>query len=435
MSFLVVGLSHRQTPIDVLERAAITPQELDQTLARVLSHEQVTEAMVLSTCNRVEIYANVEKFHPGLDAMVEWLSDRLDTPADELAQYLQVSYDEDAIEHMMRVASGLDSMIVGEPQILGQLRTAYLDATDREAIGRKLHALAQHALRVGKRMHSDLGMHEVGRNIAAVAVDAASSAAGGLTGKRALIVGAGAMATLAAASLREQGVGSLQVVNRSPEKAAALAARFGGEATADLTTAVRAADIVVTALGSSPGVLTEQMVLEAGETVLVDLALPKNVTAEAAGLPSVTYIGMDRIRERAQVLDLAVDGARADDLIAEEVAAFVARQRSSAVAPTIAALRNRAKEVIDSEMDRLRSRIPDVDDRALAEIEYAVERVVDKMLHAPQVHVRESAGTPTGEAYAEALRMLFELGDQIPRDAAAPQVGESARNLVNGSNA
>ena len=433
MSFLVVGLSHRHTPLDLLERAAITPEELDATLSRVLAHEQVTEAMILSTCNRVEIYTNVEKFHPGLDAMVDWLSERLATPADELAQYLQVSYDEDAVEHMMRVASGLDSMIVGEPQILGQLRTAYLDASDREAVGRKLHALAQHALRVGKRVHSDLGMHEVGRNIAAVGVDAARVSAGGLDGKDALIVGAGAMATLAAASLREQGVHRLQVVNRSPEKAEALALRFGGEATTDLAAAVRRADIVVTALGSSPGILDPQLLGDAGDTVVVDLALPKNVTAEAAELSTVTYVGMEQIRERASELDLQVDGARADDVIAEEVAAFVARQRSSAAAPTIAALRTRAKEVINSEMDRLRNRIPDVDDRAIAEIEYAVERVVDKMLHAPQVRVRESAGTPTGEAYAEAMRMLFELGEQPPRDAAVPQVGESARHLANGN--
>lgn len=434
MSFLVVGLSHRQAPLDVLERAAITPEELDESLHRVLAHDEVTEAMILSTCNRVEIYTNVEKFHPGLDAMVEWLSERLGTSADELAEYLQVSYDEDAVEHMMRVASGLDSMIVGEPQILGQLRTAYLDAADREAVGRKLHALAQHALRVGKRVHSDLGMHEVGRNIAAVAVSAADVAAGGLAGKDALIVGAGAMATLAASSLREQGVRTLQIVNRSPQKAEALAARFDGEVTTDLTGGVRRADIVVTALGSSPGILTEQLLQDAGGTVVVDLALPKNVTADAAALPGVTYVGMEQVRERAADLDLAVDGARADDVIAEEVAAFVARQRSSAVAPTIAALRTRAKEVIDSEMDRLRSRIPDVDDRALAEIEYAVERVVDKMLHAPQVRVRESAGTPSGEAYAEALRMLFELGEQPPRDAAVPVVGESARHLANGAN-
>lgn len=408
MSYLVVGLSHRQTPVDVLERAAITPEELDQALADVLAAEPVTEAMILSTCNRIELFAVVDKFHPGLDALAGWLAARLDIDGDRLAEYLQVAYDEEAVEHMMRVASGLDSMVVGEPQILGQLRTAYLEAADRDAVGRRLHALSQQALRVGKRVHSDLGMHQVGRNIASVAVDAAADLAGGLAGRDALVVGAGAMATLAATALRGAGIGRLAVVNRSTDKAQALAERFSGQVRDDLGEAVREAAVVVTALGSSPGVLTEQLLADAGDTVVIDLALPKNVEPQAAALATVTYVGMEQIQARAAALDVAVDGTHVDAVIAEEVAAFVARQRSSAVAPTIAALQARAKEVIESELARLRGRIPDVDARAIAEIEYTVERVVDKMLHAPQVRVRESAGTPSGEAYAEALRMLFD---------------------------
>ncbi|WP_153502918.1 glutamyl-tRNA reductase [Cumulibacter manganitolerans] len=435
MSYLVVGLSHRQTPVDVLERAAITPEALDEALVQVLGHEPVSEAMLLSTCNRVEVFAVVEKFHPGLDAVVGWLSERLGIPSDQLADYLQVAYDEDAVEHMMRVASGLDSMVVGEPQILGQLRTAYLEAADRDAVGRRLHALAQHALRVGKRMHSELGMHSVGRNIASVAVDAAREIGGGLAGRKALIVGAGAMATLAAGALRAEGVAGLQVINRSLEKAQALAGKHDARVVTDLRAALAEADIVVTALGSSPGVLDADLLREAGPVTVVDLALPKNVTAEAAALESVTYVGMEQIRQRAEALDVAVDGTRADALVAEEVAAFVARQRRSVVAPTIAALQTRAKEVIDAELARLRGRLPDIDARAMAEIEYAVERVVDKMLHAPQVRVRESAGTPSGEAYAEALRMLFDGGDQPVGDAMAPDVQESARRIAPGGGA
>lgn len=432
MSYLVVGLSHRQTPIDVLEQAAITPEELDQALSDVLAHEPVTEAMILSTCNRIEVFAVVEKFHPGLDALVAWLADRAGVSTDRLAEYLQVSYDEDAVDHMMRVASGLDSMVVGEPQILGQLRTAYLEAVDRDAVGRRLHALSQHALRVGKRVHSDLGMHEVGRNVASVAIDAANDLDAGLAGSDALVVGAGSMATLAAAALRAHGVRRLEVVNRSPEKAQVLAERYDAVVSTDLPAALGRADVIVTALGSSPGAVTADLLREVGDVAVVDLALPKNVAADAALLPNVSYIGMEQVQARAAAIDLPVDGRQADDVIAEEVAAFAARQRRSAVAPTIAALQSRAKEVIDSELKRLRGRIPDVDARAMAEIEYAVERVVDKMLHAPQVRVRESAGTPSGEAYAEALRMLFEVGDNPIGDAAAPEVQESARRLAKG---
>lgn len=435
MSYLVVGLSHQQAPMDVLERAAITPEQLDQALSEVLAAEPVTEAMILSTCNRVEVFTVVEKFHPGLDAVAAWLADRLDLPREALSDYLQVSYDEDAVEHMMRVASGLDSMVVGEPQILGQLRTAYLEAIDRDAVGRRLHALSQHALRVGKRVHSDLGMHQIGRNIASVAIDAAHAITGGLAGRDALIVGAGAMASLAAASLRAEGVASLEIVNRSAEKAQGLADRYDGTVVHDLVGALRRADVVVTALGSSPGVISEGLLRDAGPTVLIDLALPRNASAEAAALDSVTYVGMEQIKQRAAALDLTVDGTHAQTLIGEEVAAFVARQRRAAVAPTLQALQNRAKEVIEAEVGRLKNRIPDVDARAMSEIEYAIERVVDKMLHAPQVRVRESAGTPSGEAYAEALRMLFGVGDQPAEDAMAPDVAQSARRLAQGGGA
>ncbi|GAB3306192.1 glutamyl-tRNA reductase [Epidermidibacterium keratini] len=433
MSYIVLSLSHHQAPIELLERAAITPSELDGALETILGAEPVNEAMVLSTCNRVEVYAHVEKFHAGLDALAEWLGERLEVDATTLASWVQVEYAEDAIEHMMRVASGLESMVVGEPQILGQLRTAYLEAGDRDAVGRGLHALAQHALRVGKRVQSDLGLAEAGRNLAQVAVELADRDAGGLAGRRALVVGAGAMATLAANALRSYGVGQIDVLNRSLSRAQALAAKV--EATArefdELDDALREADIVVTALGSSGGVIDVAQLSGAGETTVVDLALPGNVTGEAAALPQVQHIGLGEIRDRAGELDLAIDGAGADQIIAEEVGAFLTKQRSASVAPTIAALRERAREVIEAEVRRLKNRIPDVDDRAMGEIEYTIDRIVDKMLHAPSVKVRESAGTPGGEAYAEALRMLFELNtaESSATGAVAGEVRKSVSKL------
>lgn len=433
MSYIVLSLSHHQAPIELLERAAITPSELDGALAAILGAEPVNEAMVLSTCNRVEVYAHVEKFHAGLDALAQWLGERLDVEQATLASWVQVEYAEDAIEHMMRVASGLESMVVGEPQILGQLRTAYLEAGDRDAVGRALHALAQHALRVGKRVQSDLGLAEAGRNLAQVAIELADRDCGGLTGRRALVVGAGAMATLSANALRGYGVEQIDVLNRSYSRAQALAAKV--EATArefdELDDALREADIVVTALGSSGGIIDVDQLVGVGEITVVDLALPGNVTAEAAALANVRHIGLGEIRDRAGELDLAIDGAGADQIIAEEVGAFLTKQRSASVAPTIAALRERAREVIEAEVRRLKNRIPDVDDRAMGEIEYTIDRIVDKMLHAPSVKIRESAGTPGGEAYAEALRMLFELNpaESGATGAVAGEVRESVSKL------
>ena len=435
MSFLIVGLTHKQTPVDLLEDASVTPNQLDDELAALLGRESVNEAMILSTCNRVEVYTDVDKFHGGLDAVVEWLADHMALTAADLVPYVQVHYAEEAVEHALRVASGLDSLVVGEPQILGQLRTAYLEATDRKSVGRQLHALSQHALKVGKRIQSELGLSEVGRNIASVAVDLAAHDLGDLTGKRAVVLGAGAMATLAAYSLQRKGIDDITIINRSSDRAAQLASKVDGTTASldDLAARLGDADVLVTALGSSRASVHAATVgaSRAHPLTVVDLALPKNVADDAIALPAVSYIGLTQIQQRAAELDVAIDGGKADGLVNDEVANFLAKQRSAAVTPTIAALRAKAGEVVESELKRLKSRIPDVDDRAMGEIEYAISRIVDKIMHTPSVRVREVAGTPSGDAYAEALRALFDLPESLRNlgDAVDPEVQSSAAQL------
>jgi len=243
------------------------------------------------------------------------------------------------------------------------------------------------------------------------------------------------MATLAAYSLQRNGIADLTVVNRSPERAASLAGKVGGAPAplAQLAECVADADLLVTALGSSRASVPPQVV---GETrvrplTVVDLAMPKNVADDTIALPSVTYIGLTQIQQRAAELDLAIDGRKADSLISEEVGNFLAKQRSESVVPTITALRAKAGEVVDRELTRLKNRIPDVDDRTMGEIEYAISRIVDKMLHTPSVRVREVAGTPSGDAYAEALRALFDLPESLSNlgDAADPEIQSSAARL------
>ncbi|PRZ39074.1 glutamyl-tRNA reductase [Antricoccus suffuscus] len=435
MSFLIVGLTHKQTPVDLLENASVTPSQLDEELTALLTPESVNEAMILSTCNRVEVYADVDKFHGGLDAVIEWLAGHMTLTAADLVPYVQVYYAEEAVEHALRVASGLDSLVVGEPQILGQLRTAYLEATDRKSVGRQLHALSQHALKVGKRIQTELGLSAVGRNIASVAVDLAAHDIGDLTGKRAVVLGAGAMATLAAYSLQRKGIEDITIINRSQDRAAQLAGKVGGTTAPidDLADRLGDADVLVTALGSSRASVHAATVgtTRAKPLTVVDLALPKNVADEAIALPEVSYIGLTQIQQRAAELNVAIDGGKADVLVNDEVANFLAKQRSAAVTPTIAALRAKAGEVVESELKRLKSRIPDVDDRAMGEIEYAISRIVDKIMHTPSVRVREVAGTPSGDAYAEALRALFDLPESLRNlgDAVDPEVRSSAARL------
>ena len=436
MSFLIVGLTHKHAPVDLLEKASVTPGQLDGELGALLRNESVNEAMILSTCNRVEVYADVDRFHGGLDALVDWLACHMSLTPVDLVPYVQVRYAEEAVEHALRVASGLDSLVVGEPQILGQLRTAYLEATDRKTVGRNLHALSQHALRVGKRIQSELGLSEVGRNIASVAVDLAERDLGDVAGKRAVVVGAGAMATLAAYSLRRKGVADLVIANRSYDRAGQLAEKVDGRTIelSDLGSGLTNADILVTALGSSSGSVSAETIstsLGRESLTVIDLALPKNLADDAIALAQVSYIGLTQIQARAAELDIAIDGGRATNLINDEVAIFIAKQNSAAVTPTIAALRAKAGKVVDSEIKRLKSRIPDVDDRAMGEIEYAISRIVDKIMHTPSVRVREVAGTPSGDAYAEALRALFDLPDALDDlgSAVGPEVQTSAAQL------
>lgn len=429
MSLLVVGLSHQHASVALLERASIAAASVPGALKTLVSSESVNEAMLLSTCNRVEVYADVERFHGGVDAVVGWFAERLQMQPTELAEVIEIKFADQVVAHAMRVASGLDSMVVGEPQILGQLRTAYLDAVDHAAVGTQIHALAQRALRVGKRIQSELQISTVGRNMATVAIDLTAESVL-LSGASVLIAGAGTMAALAAHAVHGNEVHSLIIANRSTDRAKILAERVDGRPAAleDLPIHIAQADVLVTALGSSAALI--DIALLAGRDrrplTIVDLALPKNVADDVIDLPYVQYIGLAQIQQRAHDLALPIDDGAATELIADEVAQFIAKQNSAAVAPTITALRAKADDVVGRELSRLKNRIPDVDDRAMGEIEYAISRIVDKIMHTPTVRVREVAGTPSGEAYAEALRTLFDLSVDDLQAAITVPLGTTA---------
>lgn len=437
MSFLVVGLTHRETPIDVLERAAVARADLAAGVERILDNEDIGEAMILSTCNRVEVYADVTRFHGGLSALVSWISERIGSEPADLVPYLQVRYGDEAVEHALKVASGLDSLVVGEPQVLGQFRGAYLDSIEAGSVGRELHQLSQHALRVGKRVHSELGLSELGRNIASVAVELATEDIDQPAARCAIVFGAGSMASLAAHSLTRRGIGDVAILNRSPERAERLAAAAGGRAAVvdALDSELVTADILVTAVSSTAPVITAERITAARGArplIIVDLALPKNVDNATITLPGITYIGLNEIKLRAAELAVDVDAEAAATLIQQEVAAFGSHQRSAAVVPTVTALRAKAAAVVDLELTRLRRRTPDLDPVSMGEVEYAITRIVDKLLHTPSVRVRELAGTPSGAAYAEALQLLFDLPGGSDRDLSAavdPGIQDAASAL------
>jgi glutamyl-tRNA reductase len=432
MSVLVVGLSHRTAPVSVLERAAVPVDDVRKTIEELHRAEMISEVLLLSTCNRVEVYADVARFHPAVAEITTVLARHSGLAVSDLSDHLYVHFAEAAAEHMFTVASGLDSMVIGESQILGQLRAAYALGTELGSVGTVLHDLAQTSLRVGKRVHSETGIDRAGASIVSVALDRAEDVLGSLAGRRALIVGAGSMGALSGATLRRRGVTDLVIANRSAERAERLATNVGGHAItlAELPAAIAEADLLVSSTGSTGLVVEADAIGSRAERPLVvlDLALPRDVDPAVAVQLGVTYVDLEALRTGgAMVSDDEVDAATA--IVVAELRDYLAEQQRLAVAPTVTALRARANQVIDTELSRLDGRLPGLHPQERREVADAVRRAVEKVLHAPTVRVKELASTPGGDQYAAALRELFDLDPAAAESVAAvkqpPQTGRS----------
>jgi glutamyl-tRNA reductase len=460
MSVLVVGLSHRSAPVAVLERAAVTGDALGKLLRDVFHTEHVAGTFTVSTCNRVEIYADVDKFHAGVSVICEMLARHSGVELAELTPHLYVHYEDRAVQHLLSMTCGLESMVVGESQILGQVRRALALARKHQTIGHTLDDLGMLALRTAKRAHTQTGIDRAGANLVTVgaglaaaalatpatsggaatatpgaaAPGAAASPAPGaaappdpaavpLDERTVLVVGAGSMSALAVATAARLGAARIVVANRTRERAERLAASVGGTTADlhDLTPALAAADLVISCTGATGLVITADMVTAAVKErqpvggarplVLLDLALPHDVDPKAGHLPGATVIGLETLQDAGASLaaSQAGDVAAVRAIVAEELAARASARHAARVAPTVVALRAKAVEVVEAELARLAGKLGEIDDRTRAEIAQAMHRVMDKLLHAPTVRVKELAGSPGGDSYEAALRVLFDL--------------------------
>ena len=432
MSLLVVGLSHKSAPVATLERAAVAGDTLGKLLHDVVRLPDIAETFVISTCNRVEVYAEVDRFHGGVAGVCDLLSRYSGIPATELTPSLYVHYEDRAVQHLLAVSCGLESVVVGEDQVLGQVRTALKVAGDQGTLGRSLRDLGRLALRTGKRARTETGIDRLGLSLVSVGIELAvdelehsGPASSPLSGVRVLVVGAGAMSGLAVATAARAGAERVAVANRTRAKAERLAAGVGGVIAdfSDLPTAIATADLVISCTGAAKPVVTEKIVRdvlrrrdEARPLVLLDLAMPRDVDPAVAGLAGpagggVKVIDMDTLRGSGGggVGDDEVAAVRA--IVEDEFAAYGSAVRAARVTPTVVALRAKAATVVDAELARLAGRLSEesVSGHALEEIAQTVRRVVDKLLHAPTVRVKELASSPDGEEYAAALRVLFDL--------------------------
>ncbi|MFE2169144.1 glutamyl-tRNA reductase [Streptomyces sp. NPDC059447] len=548
MSLLVVGLSHRSAPVSVLERASLSADAKVKLLHDTLAAEPAAEATVLATCNRIELYADVDKFHAGVAELSTLLAQHSGVALEELTPYLYVHYEDRAVHHLFSVACGLDSMVVGEGQILGQIKDALALGQEQHTAGRLINDLFQQALRVGKRAHSETGIDRAGQSLVTFGLEQLAvhlPVGEWAAGKRALVIGAGSMSSLAAATLARVGVAEVVVANRTAERAERLAEILVASGTGVKASAVAMAavadelarvDVVVSCTGATGLVLTADDVLasvsqgaapdpagplaavgavrvtergsapdpapqtpegldfadvvarlaaasEAGGRIpdagavrtiaaapeadgcpvgpdgraalagvdagslelhgtwadqgeaaaqrqprksarsladgaapvrlaLLDLAMPRDIDAAVHRIPGVRLVDIESLAEASADAPMAADVDAVRGIVAEEVAAFGAAQRAAHITPTVVALRAMAAEVVAMEVARLDGRLPDLDERQRAEVTQTVRRVVDKLLHAPTVRVKQLASEPGGAGYADALRELFDLDPQ-----------------------
>jgi len=473
VSLLVVGLSHKSAPVATLERAVLSADAVGKLLRDVSHADDVTGSLVVSTCNRVEVYAEVAKFHSGVSWICELLARHAALPLAELTPHLYVHYEDRAVQHLLSVACGLDSMVIGESQILGQVRQALRKAGEQGTLCRSLSDLGSLALRAGKRAHSETGIDRAGASMVSVGLTAAaqrrygpasgqaapsapeagSSGAGGqatrpmaeagssgaLDGLSVLVVGAGSMSSLAVATASRMGAARLVVANRTSARAGRLAATVAAAAVdlSRLADEIAAADLVVSCTGAPGHVITRDTVAAALASrapsgrplVLLDLALPRDVDPGAGQLPGVSVIGLETIGGAGGVGGPGgvgeEDVASVRRIVAEELAAHMSAGRAAKVAPTVVALRAKAAEVVDAELARLTGRVSGLDARARREIAQSMRRIADKLLHAPTVRVKELAGSPGGDSYEAVLRVLFDLDPDAVQavtraDAVAP---------------
>ena len=418
MPILAIGISHRRAPVELIERLAFAEEELPKAYRRALDDEAIGEAVILSTCNRVEVYGSVTAYHAGFLALKRLLCEPHGVDPIEVSEPLYSHFEDDACRHLFAVAAGLDSMVTGEPQILSQVRQAHRRASGEGATGPGVTALFHAAARAGRRVRAETGLGAAPDAFVRAGLGLADEDIGGLEGKRAVVIGAGQMAALAVKQLRHRGVGSVRVLNRSPERARVIAQRSDAEHgdLSELSEAIRHADVVISATGATGLLIHASTVREAmaGRTnpmFIFDMAVPRDVEPSVSGIEGVRLVDIDGLRASVAQGDagLAEEVAGAERIVDEEVRRFAVRKRSERLAPLIRALRERGESVLASELGRFRSDLSELTPDEREAVEAMARGIVSKLLHDPIVRLKDLSGPGNDTTYAKVLAELFGI--------------------------
>ena len=418
MSIVVIGVNHRTSPVTLLEKLAIADSSMPKALHSLTVRNDIREAVVLSTCNRTEVYAVVERFHGAYSDIRDFLCETSGISADQITPHLYSQHDDEAIVHLFEVTSGLDSAVLGETEIVGQVRSAWELAMEEGASRNTLNLLFRYALEVGKRARTETAISRSTASVSHAAVEMARDTIGSLEGKNVLVVGAGEMGEGVATALSRAGVASVTVVNRTPARGEVLAEKVGARVAPfdALHSELAQSDVVVACTGAGGTIISRNVVQQARNGIdapllIVDIALPRDVDADVAEIPAVTLRDLDHLSEWAErgLNKRAGEVDQVRDIISYEVERFTLDQAQRQAAPLVAQLREVAEEIRTAELDRFSTRLSGMTDEQREVVESITRGIVAKLLHSPSVRLREAAGTPQGERLSAAVRDLFNL--------------------------
>ncbi len=436
MHIAAVGMSYKTAPVEVRGRVAWTADQLPVALSQIRAVPGVLEGVILSTCNRTEIYAVLERQYLGREALLQYWAEQKNVPPLEIAGHAFFLVDDQAVDHLMRVASGLDSMILGETQILGQVKDAYLLARELGTAGKILNELFQKAVACGKRVHTETAISQNAVSVSYAAVELAKKIFGDLAGRRAMLVGAGKMAGLTAKHLVDNGIAEIIVCNRTFSRAVEMAREFGGRAVPmdKMEENLGLADVVISSTGAAGQVITREMVQRAMRArrsrplFLVDIAVPPDIDPAAGELDNVFLYDIDDLEAvvLANLEERAREAQKAERIILDEVTKFRHWMRTLNVVPLIKSLREKAEEIRQAELQRLFNRLPRLTEREREIIAGTTALIVNKILNDPTVRVKEFAGSEDADVYVRAFSKLFNLTDELP-EASGESGGKASR--------
>jgi len=418
MSIVVLGVNYHTSPVTLLEKVMISVPAMSEALRALSSHSDIREVVVLSTCNRTEVYAVAERFHGAHADILEFLCETSGLSADDITPHLYSQFDDDAVAHLFEVVAGIDSAVLGETEIVGQVRNAWDFAMKQGTSRSTLNLLFRYALESGKRARTETGISRSTASVAHAAVEMAEEILGTLSGKRVLVVGAGEMGEGVAGALSRAGTESITVLNRTISRAEVLAEKIGARVSKfeSLENELSTADVVLACTGAGGVIIDHKLMARVRNGVstpllVVDIALPRDVAASVAELPGITLRDLDHLSEWAQrgINKRESEVGQVRQIIGEEVQRFLLDQTQRQAAPLVAQLREVVESIRTAEMERFDSALAEMTPEQRELVESISHGIINKMLHAPSVRLREAAGTPQGERLSAAVRDLFSL--------------------------